>query len=145
MTKKGTVSISAKCPWAFMFLYWCFTGFWERAEASMFSLCGLCGLFFKLKNFLEYSWFICKFLVLPQSESVIRIDTSLLFQVLFPYRLLLNMEQVSLCHTVGPCLLSNTLSCGYANPKLLIYASCPRFPFGNHTFDFTICESFSLL
>ena len=37
-------------------------------------------------------------------------------------------------------IYSSTL---YVNPKLLIYSSLPRFPFGNHKFVFYICESAS--
>ena len=48
-----------------------------------------------------------------QSDSVIHIDVSILFQILFPIRLLHNIEQSSLCYTVGPCWLSilNTAVC----------------------------------
>ena len=41
-----------------------------------------------------------------QSDSVIPIQVPLLFQILFPFRLLENIEQSSLCYTVGPCWLS---------------------------------------
>ena len=41
-----------------------------------------------------------------QSDSVIHIHVSILFQILFPPRLLQNIEQCSLCYTVGPCWLS---------------------------------------
>ena len=37
-----------------------------------------------------------------QSESVIHIPISTLFQILFPYRSLQSIEQSSLCYTVGP-------------------------------------------
>ena len=40
-----------------------------------------------------------------QSDSVIRIHVSILFQILFPVRLLHHIEQSSLCCTVGPCWL----------------------------------------
>ena len=40
------------------------------------------------------------------SDSVIHINVSILFQILFPFRLLQNIEQSSLCYTVGPCWLS---------------------------------------
>ena len=35
------------------------------------------------------------------SDSVIHIHVSILFQILFPFRLLRNIEQSSLCYTVG--------------------------------------------
>ena len=41
-----------------------------------------------------------------QSDSFIHICVSVLFQILFPFRLLHNIEQSSLCYTVGPCWLS---------------------------------------
>ena len=37
-----------------------------------------------------------------QSDSVIHIHVSTLVQILFPFRLLQNTEQSSLCYTVGP-------------------------------------------
>ena len=40
-----------------------------------------------------------------QSDSVIHIHVSILFQIFLPFRLLHNMEQSSLCSTVGPCWL----------------------------------------
>ena len=48
-----------------------------------------------------------------QSDSVIHIHVSILFQILFPIKLLKNIEQSSLCYTVGPCWLSvlNTAVC----------------------------------
>ena len=39
-----------------------------------------------------------------QRDSVIHVHVSILFQILFPIRLLQNSEQSSLCSTVGPCL-----------------------------------------
>ena len=41
-----------------------------------------------------------------QSDSVIHTYISILFQILFPYRLLQNIEYSSLCYTVAPCWLS---------------------------------------
>ena len=37
-----------------------------------------------------------------QSDSVVHIHVSILFQVLFPFTLFHNIEQSSLCYTVGP-------------------------------------------
>ena len=42
---------------------------------------------------------------IQQSDSVIHIHVSILFQIIFPFRLLHNTEQSSLCYTVGPCWL----------------------------------------
>ena len=41
--------------------------------------------------------------IVQQSDLVIRIDVSILFQVIFPIMLLHNFEQSYLCYTVGPC------------------------------------------
>ena len=41
-----------------------------------------------------------------QSDSVMHILVSILFQILFPFGLLHNIEQGTLCYTVGPCWLS---------------------------------------
>ena len=40
-----------------------------------------------------------------QSDSGIHIHISILLQIIFPYRLLQNIEQSSLYYTVGPCWL----------------------------------------
>ena len=41
-----------------------------------------------------------------QSDTVIHMHVSILFQILFPFKLLQNIEQSSLCYTVRPFLLS---------------------------------------
>ena len=41
-----------------------------------------------------------------QGGSVIHIHVSILFQILFLFRLFHNIEQSSLCYTVDPCWLS---------------------------------------
>ena len=64
-----------------------------------------------------------------QSDSVIHKLLSLLFQILFSFRLLQNIEQSSLCYTVGPCWLSIlnivVCTCHSQIPNL----SLPRPPF----------------
>ena len=64
-----------------------------------------------------------------QSDLVIHIHVSILLQILFPFRLLHNMEQSSLCYTVGPCWLSilNIIACIYQSqtPNLSLP---PTFP-----------------
>ena len=45
-----------------------------------------------------------------QSNSVIHIHMPILFQILFLFMLLQNIEQSSLCYTVGPCWLSVLLT-----------------------------------
>ena len=57
-----------------------------------------------------------------QSNSVIHGHGFILSQVLFPFRVLQNIEQSSLCHTVGLCWLSilNTAVCTY-HPQFPLY------------------------
>ena len=38
-----------------------------------------------------------------QSDSVVHVPVSILFQIFFPFRGLQNIEQSALCYTVGPC------------------------------------------
>ena len=40
---------------------------------------------------------------IQQNDSVIHIHISILFQILFPFRLLHSIEQSSLCYTIDPC------------------------------------------
>ena len=69
----------------------------------------------------------------------------ILFQILFSYSLLQNIEYSSLCYTVDPRSLSILcMWCVYANPNFLIYPS-PPFPFGNHKFVFYVCGPISVL
>ena len=43
---------------------------------------------------------------IQQSDSILHIHVPIFFQILFPFRLLDNIEQSSLRYTVGPCWLS---------------------------------------
>ena len=70
------------------------------------------------------------------SDSVTHTHVSILFQLLFPFRLLHTIEQSSLCYTVGPCWLSilniaDTLYiCPFQSPHLqilLILQNPPEF------------------
>ena len=98
---------------------------------------------FKKKNLLLYIgvYFINNVMlvsVVQQSDSVIHIHISILFQTLFPFKLLHNIKQSSLCFTVGPCWFSilNTAvcTCVHVDPKLQISLSPLPFPSGNHNF-----------
>ena len=66
------------------------------------------GLYFLILNFIYFfCWSIVDIYILlvssvHQSDSV----TYILFQTLFLYRLLQNIEYSSLCYTIGPCWLS---------------------------------------
>ena len=68
---------------------------------------------------------------IQQSDSVIPIQVSILFQILFPFKLLQNIEPSSLCYTVGPCWLSilNIVVCTSQSqtPNLSLPSPCP-FP-----------------
>ena len=63
-----------------------------------------------LKNIFILYWSIvdwqCVSFRLQQSDSVTHKQVSILFKILFPFRLLQNVEQKSLWYTIGPCLLS---------------------------------------
>ena len=62
-------------------------------------------LFICFKILLEYSWFIMSIVSgIWQSDSVIHIFIH--FQILYPHRLLQNIECTSLCCTLGSCWLS---------------------------------------
>ena len=69
---------------------------------------------------------------IQQSDSVTHI--LILFWILFSYMLSRNIELRSLCYTVGPCCLfilhMGARACVY--PRLLIYPSPVRFPFGHN-------------
>ena len=82
-----------------------------------------------------------------QSDSVIHIHVSILFQILFSFRLLQSIQQRSLCYTVGPCWLSilNIALCVHVSPKLAIYPFPHPSPPGSHKFVLYVCESVSVL
>ena len=64
-------------------------------------------LFWKCYFIEVYSWLTILWVSgVQQSDSVIQICVSILFQILFPFRLLQNAEQSSLCYRVGPWWLS---------------------------------------
>ena len=53
-----------------------------------------------------------------QSDSVIYILVSILFQIIFPFRLLRSIEQSSLCYTVGPWL---SILCFIFSPNFILF------------------------
>ena len=68
-------------------------------------------LFFTFKQLLFYIWVeliynVVLFSSVQQSDSVIHIHESILLQITFPFRLLHNIEQSSLCNTTGLCCFS---------------------------------------
>ena len=66
-----------------------------------------------------------------QSDPVIHTHVSILYQILFPLRLLHNIEQSSLCYTVCPCWLSIIYSSVYMSvPNSPTIPSPPPFPQG---------------
>ena len=58
---------------------------------------------------------------IQQSDSVIYMY--LLFQILFPYKLLQDTEYSSLCYAVGACWLPILFYILCVNPRLIIYPS----------------------
>ena len=89
---------------------------------------------------------LCLFQVYS-SDSVLHIRVSILFQILFAFRLLQNIEQSSLCYTVGPCWLSilNIAMCTCQSQTPNLSPPSSTIPFGNHKFVFYVCESISVL
>ena len=81
-----------------------------------------------------------------KSDSIIHTHISILFQILFSSGLLQNVEQTSLCYTVGPCWLSifNVVMClcQSQTPDLSLPSLFPLF---NHKFVLYVCESISVL
>ena len=81
-----------------------------------------------LNFFIILYWSIVNDIVLvsyiQQSDSVLHIHVSILFQTLFLFSLLQNIEQNSLCYAVGPCWLS-TLNIAVSNcqSQFPIYSS----------------------
>ena len=69
------------------------------------------------------------------SDSVIHIHVSILFQIVFHFRLLQNIGQSSLCYTVDPCWLSilNT-AVWTCQSQTLSLSPTTSFPPGNHKF-----------
>ena len=65
----------------------------------------------------------------------LHIHVSILFQILFPFRLLQSTEQSSLCYTVGPCWLSilNIAMCTCQSQTPNLSLPSPFSP-GNHKF-----------
>ena len=73
-------------------------------------------------------------------SKAISLYISILFQILFPYRLLENIKYSSLCYIVGPFQLSILFIVVYICPPQSSNLSLlSTFPFGNHRFDFKIC------
>ena len=102
-------------------------------------------LYFSLK-FLPYIglWLIDNVVLVSDiyhSDSVIFIHISVLFLVLFPFRLLQNIEQSSLCHTVGPCwssvLIISSVYMSIPNSKSVLPPPCSH-P-GNLKFSLWVC------
>ena len=70
-------------------------------------------LFFFFFNLLTFQFYIRAELInnggivssAHQSDSVIHIYVFILFQIIYPFRFLHDMDQSSLCYTVDPCWL----------------------------------------
>ena len=79
-------------------------------------------------------------------DSAIQIHISILPQTPLPSRLPHNIEQSSMCYTVGPCWFSilNTAVCTCPSQSPQV-SSPPIRPLGNHKFVLKACESLSIL
>lgn len=84
-----------------------------------------------LKIVLDYGWFT----ILMIKWFSFTYTLPILFHIIFPYGLLLNIEYNFLCHTVGLCwLFILYIVFVYVNSKLLVYPS-PKCAF----FQTTVC------
>ena len=65
-----------------------------------------------------------------QGDSVIHIHIFTLFRILFPFSLLQNIEQNSLCYTVGLCWLTilHIVACTYQSPNPSLFLPPPFSP-----------------
>ena len=73
---------------------------------------------------------------IQQRDSVIYV--SILFQILFPGSLSQNIEQSSLCSTVGPCCLFSKGHCVHVNPILPISLSLlPSHVVGGNAMEYS--------
>ena len=81
-----------------------------------------------------------------QIGSVIRVQESIAFQILLPFRLLQNIGQSSLCYTVGPCQLSilliNVALCTCGTPNLPLPRLLPDHLMPGHS---SLCSYLSCL
>ena len=80
---------------------------------------------------------------IQQKDSVMYIF--LLFQILFPYSLLQNIEFPVLLQYVLVGYLCYIWQYMYVNLRLLIYDFLPYFSVGSHKCDLKACESVSIL
>ena len=90
-----------------------------------------CTWVFNVYFYLESSWLtkLCSFEVYSKVIQLY-IHVSILFQILFPFRLLQNIEQSSLCYTVGPCWLSvlNITVCTCQSQLPIYLSPNPKLP-----------------
>ena len=71
-------------------------------------------IYYYIYVFIKFLFYIRVYLInnvvlvsgVQQTDSVIHIHVSILFQIIFLFRLLQNIEQSSLCYAIGPCWLS---------------------------------------
>ena len=114
--------------------------FWKGPKVELCSNIVCPGYFILKKFFLFYTGAqLINNVVLEsgvqQSDSVIHTRASILFQIIFPFSLLQNIEQHSLCYTVGPCWLTVlNIACVHVNPNPQSCLS-PTHPPGNHKFS----------
>jgi hypothetical protein len=89
-------------------------------------------------------WCTCSLWVCPSPQLEQSLSLYILFQVLFQYRLLQNIEYSSMCYILWHCWLSNlyllVCICLSQTPNLPLLS----FPFGNHKFVFYVCECVSV-
>ena len=82
---------------------------------------------------------------LQQSDSDIHIHVSVLFQIIFSFGLLQNIEQRFLCYTIGSCwlIILNIAVCSCQSQTAPIYPSLPSCPITISSFS--MCVSLFIL
>ena len=125
------------------FLIFCFS-VWTLTTLTSFVIHTVPDFFFLIEVYLIYSVVLVS--GVQQSEQVIHIHISILFQILFPYRSLQSIEQTSLCYTVVSPYQFSILYivvciCQSQSSNLSLPSSLTP---GNHKFVLYICNSNSV-
>ena len=110
------------------------------------------GTIFKKSLFYIGVWLINNVVLFPgvqveKSDSVLYTHISILFKILFPFRLLKSTEQTSLCYTVGPCWLfiSNIAVCPCLSQTCNLSLQLPLPHKLTISSFFQVCETASVL
>ena len=95
--------------------------------------------------FMFFSHIVCYRILSRGFFIYLHIHSSIHFQIVFPFILLQNIEQSSLCHTVGPYWVSilNIIVC-ICQSQTVNVTTLASFSFANQKFVVRVCESVSV-